>query len=160
MALLPGAGQGPTFLHRGAQPLSDINVTPLVDVLLVLLVIFMITAPLITAGVEVDLPRSQARQLRSDQKPLLISIDAHGQIYLGDAPVADEAFGQTLRDLASAAGDPASVRVFLRADRSLHYGAVMERVAEIGAAGFTRVAFLSAPRDVPAGETNEATAAP
>jgi len=137
-------------IARGRPPhgalLSEINVTPLVDVMLVLLVIFMITAPLIATGVKVDLPEARTRELASDSKPLMMTIDATGDIFIGDAVVAREAFGDTLRQVARASGDPASLRVFVRADRTLAYGTVMQIVAEVGAAGFSKVAFLSESR--------------
>lgn len=133
-----GRGQPP---H--AQLLSEINVTPLVDVMLVLLVIFMITAPLAVTGVKVDLPQARTQNLASDQKPLMITINAAGEIFIGDAAVARASFDDTLRQMAAASGDPGSMRVFVRADRSLAYGSVMQIIAEIGAAGFVKVAFLS-----------------
>lgn len=147
MAMLPGTSGG--FGAGKTQPISDINVTPLVDVMLVLLIIFMITAPLVAAGVDVDLPQNKAKQLVSDQKPVEVSIDGTGQIYLGDIPVARENFAPSMQQLASASGDPATIRIFVRADQALDYGFVMGIVSEIGAAGFVKVAFLSDPR--PAG---------
>ena len=90
-------------IGRGTSPhaklLSEINVTPLVDVMLVLLVIFMITAPLVATGAKVDLPQAKTAELASDQKPMLVSINAAGEIFIGDAPVAREALG-TLPDMA------------------------------------------------------------
>lgn len=127
-------------------PLSEINVTPLVDVMLVLLIIFMVTAPLVSAGVNVDLPRNRAKQLVSDQKPVEISIDAAGKVYVSDALVPREQFGTTIQQLATASGDPASTRIFIRADKALGYGYVMGIVTEVSAAGFVKVAFLSDPR--------------
>jgi len=152
MALIPN---GPFGGHAGrgglaAPPLlSEINVTPLVDVMLVLLVIFMITAPLVATGVKVDLPQARTRELASDQKPLVITMDAVGTVFIGDAPVAHEALGSTLRGLAQASGDPAQLRIFVRADRTIAYGTVMQFVAEIAAAGFTKVAFLSDSHEPP-----------
>lgn len=134
-------------IGRGTSPhaklLSEINVTPLVDVMLVLLVIFMITAPLVATGVKVDLPQAKTAELASDQKPMLVSINAAGEIFIGDAPVAREALGTTLRQIAEVSGDPAALRVFVRADRTIAYGTVMQIVSEVGTAGFVKVAFLS-----------------
>ena len=135
---------------RGAaQPhyLSDINVTPFVDVMLVLLVIFMITAPMMATGIKVDLPQTRTQQLAADMEPIEISIDAAGQIYVDDAAVAPEEFGVTLDQLAQASGDPAQMRVFVGADRSIDYGSVMGVVSQIAHAGFTKVAFLSDSRN-------------
>ena len=130
----------------GPQPLSEINVTPLVDVMLVLLIIFMITAPLVAAGVDVDLPQNKARNLVSDQKPVEISVDGAGQIYIGENAVAAADLPASMAQLARQSGDPAQVRIFVRADRSLDYGLVMGVVTEVAAAGFVKVAFLSDPR--------------
>lgn len=129
-----------------SQPMSEINVTPLVDVMLVLLIIFMVTAPLVSAGVDVDLPQNKAKQLVSDEKPIEISIDAAGQIYVGEMPVARDDFPATLSQLAQSNGDPAKARIFVRADQGLDYGLVMGVVSEVAAAGFVKVAFLSDPR--------------
>lgn len=130
------------------QPMSEINVTPLVDVMLVLLIIFMVTAPLVAAGVDVDLPRNKAKQLVSDQKPIEVSIDGSGQIYLGGIPIARENFAPSMQQLATATSDPAHARIFVRADQALDYGFVMGIVSEVSAAGFVKVAFLSEPRPV------------
>lgn len=144
MAMLPGAGIG----SARPQPMSEINVTPLVDVMLVLLIIFMITAPLASAGVHVDLPQNKARQLTADQKPIEVSIDGAGQIYLGDIPVVRQNFGPSMAQLAASASDPENARIFVRADRTLDYGFVMGVVSEVSAAGFTKVAFLSDSRPI------------
>lgn len=128
------------------QYLSEINVTPFVDVMLVLLVIFMITAPMMATGIKVDLPQARTQQLAADMEPIEISIDAAGQIYLGEAPVTPEDFAPRLQQLAQASGDPTQMRVFVGADRSIDYGAVMGVVSQIASAGFTKVAFLSDSR--------------
>lgn len=149
MALLPGSSAGGLVgPGQRPQPLSDINVTPFVDVMLVLLVIFMVTASMLPAGVDVDLPSARARQLVSDSEPVEISIDAGGQIFIGEARIAPDRFGAALGQLAEASDDPAAVRIFVRADRSLDYGTVMEIVSQVGAAGFSRVAFLSDPEQL------------
>lgn len=135
---------------KSPQPMSEINVTPLVDVMLVLLIIFMVTAPLVSAGVQVDLPQNKAKQVVSDQKPIEISIDGTGQIFVGEIPVARPNFSATLDQLAQGAGDPANARIFVRADRSLEYGLVMGVVSDVASAGFVKVAFLSDPRSVSA----------
>lgn len=128
---------------HGSRPISDINVTPLVDVVLVLLVVFMITAPLVSKGVNVDLPQARAEQIASDAKPVEISVDATGQTYLGADPIARDRFASTMLDLARASGDPQNVRIFVRADRSLDYGRVMGVASDIARAGFRKVAFLA-----------------
>lgn len=132
--------------HSRPQPMSEINVTPLVDVMLVLLIIFMVTAPLIAAGVDVDLPQEKAREVVSDQKPVEISIDASGQIFLGDLALPRQDFAASMQQLATASGDPEQTRIFVRADRKLDYGFVMSVITEVADAGFTKVAFLTDPR--------------
>ncbi len=128
--------------RRGkAQPMAEINVTPLVDVMLVLLIIFMITAPLLVAGVPVDLPDSRAKALKSDEKPIQISLDAKGQVFIDTLKVPADALGAKLAALRTARQDDA--RIYVRADRSLDYGRVMGVVGEISAAGFKKVALVS-----------------
>lgn len=129
-----------------AQPMSEINVTPLVDVMLVLLIIFMIAVPQMAAGVDVDLPQERARPLASDQKPVEIGIDGKGQIFVGEVALARQDFAASMQQLAQTSGDPGNVRIFVRADRGLDYGFVMAVIAEVSAAGFSKVAFLTDPR--------------
>ncbi|MEO7470457.1 MAG: ExbD/TolR family protein [Sphingobium limneticum] len=126
--------------------LSDINVTPFVDVMLVLLVIFMITAPMMATGLKVDLPQVRTDQLASDLEPVELSINAAGQVYLGEDAIASADLASTLQHLAAASGDPSVRRVFVGADRSVDYGVVMLVVSQVASAGFTRVAFLSDSR--------------
>lgn len=138
-------------LPENAQPMAEINVTPLVDVMLVLLIIFMVTAPLASAGVQVDLPKTRAKAVVSDGKPLEISVDALGQVYIGPLPVSRADLGPSLAQLARSFDDPRTVRVFVSADASLDYGVVMGVVAQVSEAGFVKVAFLSRPARNPAG---------
>lgn len=144
MAMMPGQGRPGGLVS--APPMSEINVTPLVDVMLVLLIIFMVTVPLATAGVAVDLPQHKTKQIVSDQKPIEISVDGAGQIFVGEISVARENFAATLGQLALSAGDPSAARIFIRADQSLDYGFVMAITSEVAAAGFVKVAFLTDPR--------------
>ena len=138
---------GPEFpvLGNNRQPrlLTEINVTPLVDVMLVLLVIFMVTAPMLVTGVEVDLPDARASELASDQEPLQISVDAQQNIFLGESLIPREEFGDALVQLALSVEDPIRQRVFVRADQTIAYGDVMRLVTQIADAGFTKVAFVS-----------------
>jgi biopolymer transport protein TolR len=129
--------------------MAEINVTPLVDVMLVLLIIFMVTAPLLVAGVPVDLPDARARSLPQDQTPIQISLDGRGRLFIDRRDVAMAALPERLRALRSARGDDA--RVYVRADRGLDYGRVMAVVGEINAAGFRKVALVtdSAPAAEP-----------
>jgi biopolymer transport protein TolR len=134
-----GAGGGPHYL-------SEINVTPFVDVMLVLLVIFMIAAPMMATGFKVDLPQARSHQLAADMKPVEISIDGGGQIYLGGTPISSNDFVPILQKIAQVSGDPEQMRVFVSADRSLDYGRVMQVVSQIASVGITKVAFLSDSR--------------
>jgi biopolymer transport protein TolR len=122
------------------QPMSDINVTPLVDVMLVLLIVFMVAAPLMAAGVPVDLPKTQAKQLNDQKPPLAVSLNAAGKYYIGNNEVASE---QLLSSLLNNAENELDRRVHVRADKDLPYRAVLEVMGQINAAGFTKVALVS-----------------
>ena len=126
--------------HGRYRPLADINVTPLVDVMLVLLIIFMVTAPLMTSGVNVDLPKANAAPLNQDATPITISINAAGDIYLGDTAIPLDGLVAKLRAIASNNPDR---RVFVRGDRNLAYGRIMQVMATITEGGFTKVALLA-----------------
>jgi len=130
--------------RRGRRtPMAEINVTPMVDVMLVLLIIFMVTAPLLVAGVPVDLPDSKAKALDQDVKPIAVSIDASGAIFVNEDPVVPEALAGRLASLAAASKEEGGPRVFLRADRGLDYGRVMQVMGEINNAGLRKVAMVS-----------------
>jgi biopolymer transport protein TolR len=135
----------PSTRAKGRRaPMADINVTPLVDVMLVLLIIFMVTAPLMTAGVPVNLPDSRAKALDQDQKPVDIAVDRDGTIHIGDDAVTIEQLPDRLSVIASERrqGDKPP-QVFLRADKALDYGRVMEVMGELNRAGLNRVALVS-----------------
>jgi biopolymer transport protein TolR len=133
----------PSERSRGRRtPMSDINVTPLVDVMLVLLIIFMVTAPLLTAGVPVQLPESRAKPLDQDVKPVQISMDRNGEIYVDHAQVGRDALPQLLADRAHQGGAKPP-QVFLRADTSLDYGKVMWVMGELNRAGLNRVSLVT-----------------
>ena len=135
----------PSARAKGRRaPMADINVTPLVDVMLVLLIIFMVTAPLMTAGVPVNLPDSRAKALDQDQKPVDIAVDRDGTIHIGDDAVTIEDLPDRLSVIASERrqGDKPP-QVFLRADKALDYGRVMEVMGELNRAGLNRVALVS-----------------
>ena len=131
---LPSASRG-----RARAPMAEINVTPLVDVMLVLLIIFMVTAPLLTAGVPVNLPQSKAGALKQDKDPVTVSIEKSGQIYVGEEEVSPDTLGERFATIA--ANEPS--QVFLRADRTLDYGAVMQVLGELNRAGLNKVALVS-----------------
>ncbi len=130
--------------RRGRRsPMAEINVTPMVDVMLVLLIIFMVTAPLLVAGVPVDLPDSKAGALDQEQQPVQISIDPSGAIFVDEAPIAEGQLGTRLAQIAAASSEDGGPRVFLRADRSLDYGRVMQVMGELNNAGLRKVALVS-----------------
>jgi len=124
-------------------PMADINVTPLVDVMLVLLIIFMVTAPLLTAGVPVNLPDSKAKPLDQDQEPTEISIDEAGRIFVAKEEVSQDALGARLDAIAASGSEGKPPQVFLRADRGLDYGRVMRVMGELNRAGLNRVALVT-----------------
>ncbi len=121
-------------------PMSEINVTPLVDVMLVLLIIFMVTAPLLTVGVQVDLPRTKASTIRGEDEPLVITVTANGNIYLQETGI--DLNGLMPRLTAITNNNP-DVRIFVRGDSSVNYGRVMEVMGTINAAGYRKVALVT-----------------
>jgi biopolymer transport protein TolR len=142
------AMQLPSQRGRGRRaPMADINVTPLVDVMLVLLIIFMVTAPLLTAGVPVNLPDSRAKPLDQDQKPVQISLEAGGKIHVDNDEVTQEILPDVLQQLASKADGGKPPQIFLRADKSLDYGRVMRVMGELNRAGLNRVALVTVGDD-------------
>ena len=131
------------------RPLSEINVTPLVDVMLVLLIIFMVTAPLMTSGVPVDLPKTSAQPLNSDAEPLTVSVNAEGKIFLQDQEVQ---LDELIAKLQAIAQNNADRRIFVRGDKGITYGRIMEVMGTITQGGFTKVALLAEqPSAVPGG---------
>ena len=136
------------------KPLAEINVTPMVDVMLVLLIIFMVTAPLMTSGVSVDLPKTNAQPLNNDSQPLTVSIRANGDVFLQDEPVPlDDVVGK----LKAIARDNPERRIFVRGDKDLAYGRIMEVMGTITQGGFNHVALLAeqtgfGPARAPAGK--------
>lgn len=137
------------LLERGRgrgryRPLAEINVTPLVDVMLVLLIIFMVTAPLMTSGVNVDLPKTNAAPLSQDNEPLTVSVNAEGKIYLQDSAVELPDLVQKLQAISQVNGQAnPDRRIFVRADKGIQYGRVMEVMGTITEGGFTKVALLA-----------------
>ncbi|WP_368415788.1 protein TolR [Falsiroseomonas sp.] len=124
--------------------MSEINVTPFVDVVLVLLIIFMVAAPLMTVGVPVDLPRTNATPLPQEQEPLTITVDSQGRLFLQETEVEMEALVPQLQAIMGSQpqGQPER-RIFVRGDRAISYGRVMEVMGTVSAAGFSRVALLA-----------------
>ncbi len=132
--MLPGNGR--------KQLMADINVTPLVDVMLVLLIIFMITAPMMTQGLDVDLPETTARSLRQDENPIVVTIDKEGSISIDENPVTQKVLVQQLADLDA---DLKEKPIYLRADKAVAYGVVVSVMADIKKAGFEKLGMVTQP---------------
>jgi biopolymer transport protein TolR len=128
--------------QRDAGVLAQINVTPLVDVMLVLLVIFMVTAPIIQQGVQVNLPQAKAGAIPGTEELLVVTIAKDGKIYLNDNPMTAAELGQKLRAIRKLQADK---QVYLRADQDVRYGIVMKTIAEIKQAGIERLGMVSRP---------------
>ena len=155
MGLASTRGGGRRGRGSRRRPMSEINVTPFVDVMLVLLIIFMVTAPLLTAGVPIDLPDSRAAQLPSDQQQVTISIDQAGYVYIDDAPVELGGLPQALESIPRSGEGP---DITLRADRALDYGRVMAVMGELNRAGLNRISLITnsaAPASVNTGSSGE-----
>ena len=146
----PLADQG-YFARRGGKfrrkPMAEINVTPFVDVMLVLLIVFMVTAPLLSVGVPVDLPKTKAATLNDTDEPLVVSINDKGVVFLQKKEVKMEDIGSLLQAVTGAKPD---TRIFVRGDQSLQYGLVMQIMGQISAAGFKKVSLMAEiPKDAP-----------
>jgi biopolymer transport protein TolR len=122
--------------------MSEINVTPMVDVMLVLLIIFMVSAPLLTVGVPLDLPQTQAKSLDQDKEPLTVSVSVKGAVYLQNTEIGMEELVPKLKAVTEARGG-AEERIFVRGDRQVDYGTVMKVMGRLSAAGFRRVALVT-----------------
>lgn len=152
MAVSSGGGGGRRRGRRrggGSKPMSEINVTPMVDVMLVLLIIFMVAAPLMTVGVPIELPQTQAKQLNTEQKPITISVTNEGAIFLGDNPV-------TLDDLVAQVGAVAvngtEDRIYVRGDLAANYGSVMQVMGALSGAGYAKIGLITEQAAQPQGQ--------
>ncbi|MGV7121696.1 protein TolR [Sphingopyxis sp. 550A] len=154
MAMTGPSGGAGRRRGRGTRraPMAEINVTPLVDVMLVLLIIFMITAPLLASAVPIDLPESRAKPVETEeQEPIQLSINGDDTLYIGDEVVPEAELPARLDAIAGAqkAGDKPR-QIMLRADKGLDYGRVMRVMGELNRAGLTRIALVTTGSDVPA----------
>ena len=122
--------------------MAEINVTPMVDVMLVLLIIFMVSAPLLTVGVPVDLPQTQAKSLDQDKEPLAVSVDDKGKVFLQNTEISVDELVPKLKAITEARGG-FDERIYVRGDRKVDYGTVMKVMARLSAAGFKRVAIVT-----------------
>ena len=139
-ASLGNGGNGAGRYRRRYRPMSEINVTPMVDVMLVLLIIFMVAAPLLTVGVPVDLPKTSAATINDQDEPLVISIDKEGKLYLQDTEIPLESLVPRLNAITN---NKPETRVYVRGDRAIDYGRIMEVMGTVSAAGFTKVALIA-----------------
>ena len=144
MAASAGAAQGGRRRRRGRRSgaINEINMTPFIDVMLVLLIIFMVAAPLMTVGVPLDLPRTSAAPLNVDVKPITLSIKASGQVFLADDELTDETIAGKLAEVASQGFDE---RIFVRGDKKVDYGRVAQVMSIVTGAGYKRVALVTEP---------------
>lgn len=138
---LGGSSTGSGRWKRSSRkPMSDINVTPFVDVMLVLLIVFMVTAPLLTVGVPVDLPKAQAKTLNASEEPLVISVNATGELFLQETRVTEE---QLVPRLNAITENKPDTRVYVRGDKAIDYGRVMQVMSLVNSAGYDRVALIA-----------------
>ncbi len=135
-----GAGRRRRRRTRRGGAINEINMTPFIDVILVLLIVFMVAAPMMTAGVPLDLPQTKAAPLNSDAKPVTLSIKATGQIFLGETELTDEAIVGKLNEVAKQGFDE---RIFVRGDKKVDYGRVAQVMSIVTTAGYKRVALVT-----------------
>ncbi|WP_055038227.1 protein TolR [Blastochloris viridis] len=145
-AAAPSAGNTRAGRRRrrgGRAIMSEINVTPFVDVMLVLLIIFMVSAPLLTVGVPIDLPQTQAKGIEQNTEPVTISVNTKGQVFLMNSEIQIAELVPKLQAIAQARGGGQDERVFVRGDKTVDYGTVMKVMGRLSAAGFRRVALVT-----------------
>jgi biopolymer transport protein TolR len=146
MAISPVVGGRKSGRGRRGVPrygaMADINMTPFIDVMLVLLIIFMVAAPLLTTGVSVDLPRASATALNVERKPIAVSLNEQGQLYVMDEPIAD---ADLIAKLQTASQSDVDQRIYLRASKAVSYGRVAEIMAAVTSAGYKKVALVTEP---------------
>jgi biopolymer transport protein TolR len=137
-----GVQGGSRRRHTRKPVMAEINVTPMVDVMLVLLIIFMVSAPLLTVGVQIDLPQTQAKSLSQDKEPLTVTVNTKGEVYLMNSEIKVEELIAKLKAITEARGG-AEERIYVRGDKNVNYGTVMRVMGRLSAAGFRRVALVT-----------------
>ncbi len=142
MAVANGSPQGDDD-DGGYRPMAEINITPMVDVMLVLLIIFMVAAPLMVAGVPLELPNTSAARVSQSKKAMVVSLAADGALYIREEQVSADGLVPRLRELRAAEGDTV---VYVRADKKSNYGDVMDVLGRVGESGYGRVSLLSQPK--------------
>src|SRR5438876_10978991 len=144
MGMIPGSAvESGRRRHRRRGIMSEINVTPMVDVMLVLLIIFMVSAPLLTVGVPIDLPQTQAKSLDQDREPLTISVNLQGQVFLQNSEIKVDDLVPKLKAITDARGGGADERIFVRGDRKVDYGTVMRVMGRLSQAGYRRMSLVT-----------------
>lgn len=138
-----GSWQSRRSRHRRAHVMSEINVTPMVDVMLVLLIIFMVAAPLLTAGVPLDLPQTQAKSLDMDKEPLQVSVNEKGEVYLMNTEIKMDELLPKLEAITKSRGGGVEERIFVRGDKKVDYGTVMKVMGRLSQAGYRKVALIT-----------------
>ena len=138
MLIKSGSGRG-----RRKKPMAEINVTPFVDVMLVLLIVFMVSAPLLTVGVPIDLPQSQAKALPQDNVPLTVSVNVDGKIFLQNEPIEINDLVTKLKAIIDARHDNSDQTIYVRGDRKVDYGTMMQVMGRISGAGYHKVALVT-----------------
>ena len=124
------------------EPMSEINVTPFVDVMLVLLIIFMVTAPLLTVGVQVDLPETSADTLPEESEPLTLTINSKGEVFIQETKIE---FNNLIKKILAVSNNRTDTRIYVRGDKTINYGRVLEVMGKLSGSGFTKVALISEP---------------
>ena len=124
------------------EPISEINVTPFVDVMLVLLIIFMVTAPLLTVGVQVDLPETSADTLPEENEPLTLTINAKGEVFIQETKIE---YNNIIQKILAVSNNRTDTRIYVRGDKTINYGRVLEIMGMLSGSGFTKVALISEP---------------
>ena len=131
-------------MRRKNRPVSAINVTPMVDVMLVLLIVFMVTAPLLTVGVPINLPKVESQSLDAQREPLEITLNDSNEIYIGDEIIV---FDELISKVRAVAGNNSDIRIFLRADSNINYGEVMQVLGALNTSGFLKIALVTKKPD-------------
>ena len=130
------------FKRSEREPMSEINVTPFVDVMLVLLIIFMVTAPLLTVGVQVDLPETSADTLPEESEPLTLTINSKGEVFIQETKIE---FDNLIKKILAVSNNRTDTRIYVRGDKTINYGRVVEIMGLLSGSGFTKVAHISEP---------------
>jgi biopolymer transport protein TolR len=131
-------------MRRKHRPVSAINVTPMVDVMLVLLIVFMVTAPLLTVGVPINLPKVESQSLDAQREPLEITLNENNELFIGDEVVI---FDELISKVRAVAGNNSDIRIFLRADTNINYGEVMQVLGALNTSGFLKIALVTKKPD-------------